>query len=259
MSCVRRHYPQIYLSKTKLNINEKSLKVEKQDFITAQKNIIPASYRGKLIVVKCLSNTIVPLLQDIFSFILNLIHTTCPPEMLVLRNTENLSISKSINCPRILICGLDNSHTNHLAPAILHEFEHLPCHVLDVITLFEETGKAVEEVIIQKVKSAKHTLPSLLYVPDILLWWNLVDQICRNIFISLMKGQNRSVKMLVLITITSDIINIPHEILELFDQRRGEVVEIQYPNSDQRLNYFKQLFFKNNTTLSTTLSQTSFG
>lgn len=96
-----------------------------------------------------------------------------------------------------------------------------------------------------------------------------------------MKGQNRSVKMLVLITITSDIMNIPTEvfsifsfhcrsidndnhakinqILELFDQRRGEVVEIQYPNSDQRLNYFKQLFFKNNATSSATSSQTSFG
>lgn len=61
--------------------------VEKQDFIKAQKNIIPASYRVKLIVVKCLSNTIVPLLQDIFSFILDLLHTTCPPEMLILRNT----------------------------------------------------------------------------------------------------------------------------------------------------------------------------
>ena len=58
-------------------------------------------------------------------------------------------MSKSSGCPRILLCGEDDSHTRHLGPALLHTLEHLPCHILDVTTLFEETGKAAEEAMIQ--------------------------------------------------------------------------------------------------------------
>lgn len=46
------------------------------------------------------------------------------------------------------MCG-DDSHTRHLGPALLHTLEHLPCHVLDVTTLFEETGRTAEEALIQ--------------------------------------------------------------------------------------------------------------
>lgn len=60
--------------------------------------------------------------------------------------------SRSASCPRILLCGDDDSHTRHLGPALLHTLEHLPCHMLDVTTLFEETGRAAEEAIIQVTK-----------------------------------------------------------------------------------------------------------
>jgi hypothetical protein len=56
-----------------------------------------------------------------------------------------------MNCPRILLCGIDDCHTRHIGPAILHTLEHLPCHILDVTTLFEETSRAAEETIIQVI------------------------------------------------------------------------------------------------------------
>ena len=58
-------------------------------------------------------------------------------------------MTHSSNCPRILLCGTDDCHTRHLGPAVLHTLEHLPCHTLDVTSLFEETLKAAEEAIIQ--------------------------------------------------------------------------------------------------------------
>lgn len=61
----------------------------------------------------------------------------------------NITTSKSTTSPRLILCGDDDCHTRHLAPALLHHLEHLPCHVLDVMALFEETGRAVEETIIQ--------------------------------------------------------------------------------------------------------------
>ncbi|XP_008549575.1 ATPase family AAA domain-containing protein 2B isoform X2 [Microplitis demolitor] len=259
MCCVRRHYPQIYSSKTKFNINERTLKVEKQDFVLAQRSIVPASCRVKSILIKCLSSYIFPLLEDHFYSILNIIRSVCPSEMLIPKDTSSSSVFKSTHCPRLLLCGRDNCHTRHLGPALLHNIENLPCHLLDVVSLFEETGRTVQETIIQKVKTAKRTLPSILYVPDILTWWNLVEEISRNIFISLMKGQDRSVYMFVLITISSDITDIPHEIVELFDEHQGEIYEIQCPNSVQRKKFFQQLFLNPHTTANTISNHSSYG
>ncbi|EFN90048.1 ATPase family AAA domain-containing protein 2B [Harpegnathos saltator] len=123
--------------------------------------------------------------------------------------------SKSNGCPRILLCGNDDSHTRHLGPALLHTLEHLPCHVLDVTTLFEETGKAAEEAMIQKMKTARRTLPALLYVPGILTWWDLVDETARVVFTSLMRGLDRSVHMLVLMTAHCRHIDLPPEVAAL--------------------------------------------
>lgn len=64
--------------------------------------------------------------------------------------------SRSNSCPRILLCGDDDSHTRHLGPALLHSLEHLPCHLLDITTLFEETGKAAEEALIQVIITYYH-------------------------------------------------------------------------------------------------------
>jgi len=58
-------------------------------------------------------------------------------------------MSHSINGPRMLLYGTDDCHTRHLAPAVLHSLEHLPCHILDVTALFEDTGRAAEESIIK--------------------------------------------------------------------------------------------------------------
>lgn len=74
---------------------------------------------------------------------------------------------------------------------------------------------------LQKVKTARHTLPSMLYVPDILAWWDLVDETARIVFTSLIKGLDRSVHMLVLATIFCDSSNIPIEVLLI-------IIDIRY-------------------------------
>ncbi|CAK9825445.1 ATPase family AAA domain-containing protein 2 [Anthophora retusa] len=200
MCCVRRNYPEIYTSKAKYQINERHLKVEKQDFMRAQQNIMPASHRVSVAPVKSLSFKVQPLMQDNLSRILSQLEILCPTGMLICDVISGRAVSRSNSCPRILLCGDDNSHTRHLGPALLHTLEHLPCHVLDIMTLFEETGRAAEEAIIQKLKMARRSLPSLLYIPDILAWWDLVDEAARVVFTSMMQGLDQSVHMLILTT-----------------------------------------------------------
>ncbi|XP_058809919.1 ATPase family AAA domain-containing protein 2-like [Phymastichus coffea] len=247
MCCVRRNYPQIYTTKSKYHINERSLKVEKLDFIKAQQNIVPASHRICVIPVKTLPSEMRALLQDKLTCIMSSLHSICPAEMITSNDLGDSIASHSTNCPRLLLCGTDDCHTRHLGPAVLHALEHLPCHVLDVTTLYEETGRTVEEAIIQKVKAARHTLPSLLYVPDVLSWWNLVDEIARVVFTSLIKGLDNSVHVLVLTTAKCDRHDLPPEILELFNEHQQEIFEIGSPNRTEREQYFYEMFLRTNS------------
>ncbi|KAK2577984.1 hypothetical protein KPH14_008416 [Odynerus spinipes] len=242
MCCVRRNYPEIYTSKSRYYINERHLKVEKQDFLKAQENIVPASHRVVIAPVKSLSIRIQPLLRDNLSAIHSQLQILCPEGMLTSDDIVGKASSRSTTCPRILLCGEDDSHTRHLGPALLHELDHLPCHVLDVTTLFEETGRAAEETIIQRVKAARRTLPSLLYVPDVLTWWNLVDETARVVFISLMRDLDSSVNMLIITTANSSYKDLPSEIRDSFDRHRDEVFEVPLPGFRERQSFFLQLF-----------------
>ncbi|XP_076665024.1 ATPase family AAA domain-containing protein 2-like [Andrena cerasifolii] len=242
MCCVRRNYPEIYTTNAKYQINERHIKVEKQDFLRARQNIMPASHRVSVTPVKSLSFKIQPLLQDNLSRILSELEILCPAGMLVCDVITGKAASRSTSCPRILLCGDDDSHTRHLGPALLHTLEHLPCHMLDVTTLFEETGRAAEEAIIQKMKMARRSLPALLYVPDIMVWWYLVDEAARVVFTSLLQGLDRSVHLLILATANCSQEDLPADISCLFDQHQGEVFEIMPPGEQERESFFKQLF-----------------
>ncbi|XP_067215451.1 ATPase family AAA domain-containing protein 2-like isoform X3 [Linepithema humile] len=242
MCSIRRNYPQIYTCKSKYHINERQLKVEKEDFLKARQNIVPASHRIIIAPIKNLSVKVQPLLQEDLANILTRLQMLCPTGMLTSDNITGKATSKSSVCPRILLCGDDDSHTRHLGPALLHTLEHLPCHILDVTTLFEETDKAAEEAMIQKIKTARRTLPALLYVPGILTWWDLLNETARVVFTSLMRGLDRSVHMLVLMTAHCRHSNLPLEIAELYDDNHGEVYEVRLPSAEKRRSFFKQLF-----------------
>lgn len=71
-------------------------------------------------------------------------------------------------------------------------------------------------IVIQKIKTARHTLPALLYVPDVLTWWELVNETARVVFTSLMRGLDRSVHMLVLMTVHCRHADLPSEVDILF-------------------------------------------
>lgn len=67
-------------------------------------------------------------------------------------------------------------------------------------------------VIEQLIKTARRTLPALLYAPGILTWWSLVDETARVVFTSLIHGLDRSVHILVLMTAHCQYIDLPSEV-----------------------------------------------
>lgn len=55
-------------------------------------------------------------------------------------------------------------------------------------------------------------MPSLLYVPDILSWWSIVNETARAVFISLMRNLDRTINLLVFATANIPYDNLPHEV-----------------------------------------------
>ncbi|OAD53983.1 ATPase family AAA domain-containing protein 2 [Eufriesea mexicana] len=92
------------------------------------------------------------------------------------------------------------------------------------------------------MKMARRSLPSLLYIPDILVWWDLVDEAARVVFTSLMQGLDRSVHMLILTTANCSQEDLPTDISSLFDEYQGEMFQVMPISEKQRELFFKQLF-----------------
>lgn len=62
------------------------IKVEKEDFLKARQNIVPASHRIIIAPIKSLPSKIQPLLQEDLAGILSRLQTLCPTGMLTSDN-----------------------------------------------------------------------------------------------------------------------------------------------------------------------------
>ena len=80
--------------------------------------------------------------------------------MAVLRDSFSPGVSpaagrvRGCHRPRLLLAGTrGQGQTTHLAPAIVHTLEKLPCQKLDLATLYSVSARAPEEACAQVTKS----------------------------------------------------------------------------------------------------------
>jgi SpoVK/Ycf46/Vps4 family AAA+-type ATPase len=98
--------------------------------------------------------------------------------------------------PRVLITGRPGQAlSTYVGPAILHHLERLPCHILDLATLFSNSARTAEENLCRVFHEAKRTVPSVLYVPNL-------SELCMNetvkqTFLSLLSGVQPTAPLLV--------------------------------------------------------------
>ncbi|XP_074642373.1 ATPase family AAA domain-containing protein 2-like [Tubulanus polymorphus] len=144
--------------------------------------------------------------------------------------------------PRLLITGTDGQgHTSHLAPAILHQLEKLPVHVLDLPALYAVAAKTPEESVAQIFLEAKRTSPCIMYIPHICQWWDVVSDTLRATFLCLLRSLQPTTPLLLLATS-----NEPHETMDemlksLFCPLGKEVVVMDNPYDEERKAFFEQV------------------
>ncbi|NXM71883.1 ATAD2 protein, partial [Serilophus lunatus] len=131
----------------------------------------------------------------------------------------------------------------HLAPAVIHALEKFPVYTLDLPALFVSTTSP-EETCAQLMQEAQRTAPSIMYVPQIPLWWETVGPTVKAIFTTLL--QNIPAFAPILLLATSDVQHgdLPEEIKALFNNDREEVFKIQWPTCAERRSFFEDLVMK---------------
>uniref|UniRef100_A0A8C4ULJ4 ATPase family AAA domain-containing protein 2 n=1 Tax=Falco tinnunculus TaxID=100819 RepID=A0A8C4ULJ4_FALTI len=143
--------------------------------------------------------------------------------------------------PRFLLVGKPGSgQASHLAPAVIHALEKFPVYTLDLSVLFVGITSP-EETCAQLMREAQRTAPSIIYIPNIHLWWEAVGATLKATFTTLL--QNIPAFAPVLLLATSDVFyaDLPEEVKELFVKEFEQVFNICLPDQDERRKFFEDL------------------
>uniref|UniRef100_A0A493TQN1 ATPase family AAA domain containing 2 n=1 Tax=Anas platyrhynchos platyrhynchos TaxID=8840 RepID=A0A493TQN1_ANAPP len=143
--------------------------------------------------------------------------------------------------PRLLIVGKEGySQVSYVAPVVLHALEKFPVHTLDLSVLLTNVAPP-EEICGQLIRNAQKTAPSIIYVPDIHLWWDNAGPALKLTFLTLLR--NIPAFLPVLLLATSDVchLDLPEEIQKLFNKEFGEVFNLELPGRAERAALFEDL------------------
>lgn len=76
-------------------------------------------------------------------------------------------------------------HVSHIAPAILHHFDHLPVTVVDLSSINDQNLRNSEaSSLLQKIREARQSMPGILYFPDITSWWESIEETARMVLVA---------------------------------------------------------------------------
>ncbi|XP_023583947.1 ATPase family AAA domain-containing protein 2 isoform X1 [Trichechus manatus latirostris] len=147
--------------------------------------------------------------------------------------------------PRILIVGEPGfGQGSHLAPAVIHALEKFTVYTLDIPVLFGVSATSPEETCAQMIREAKRTAPSIVYVPHIHLWWEIVGPTLKATFTTLLQNIPSFAPVLLLATSDKPHSALPEEVQELFIRGYGEIFNVQLPGEEERTKFFEDLILK---------------
>uniref|UniRef100_A0A5F9CS40 Bromo domain-containing protein n=1 Tax=Oryctolagus cuniculus TaxID=9986 RepID=A0A5F9CS40_RABIT len=147
--------------------------------------------------------------------------------------------------PRMLIVGEPGfGQGSHLAPAVIHALEKFTVYTLDIPVLFGVSATSPEETCAQMIREAKRTAPSIVYVPHIHLWWEIVGPTLKATFTTLLQNIPSFAPVLLLATSDKPHSALPEEVQELFIHDYGEIFNVQLPGKEERTKFFEDLILK---------------
>ncbi|CAH6723693.1 tat-binding homolog 7 [[Candida] jaroonii] len=269
LSSIQRKYPQIYFTNEKLKVHPSKVRVIAKDFMNAVEKIVPSSARSTSSRssplpsnLKCLlENSLNEITLKLNNLIPNSIHTknnkksTKLDEALyldpttkdedggfgrqeLLKNLENSRICK----PHLLICGDHGNGQQYLGSAILNYLEGFQVQSLDIGSMFEDPTRTPESTIVQAFIEARRHQPSIVFIPNIDIWYNVVPYSAKATLTSLLRSLKSNEKILLLGISETNMEQLDPEIKLIFGlNNEGNNVSLRNPKVDERKEFFKSL------------------
>ncbi|EPX71462.1 ATPase with bromodomain protein [Schizosaccharomyces octosporus yFS286] len=256
LNSIKRTYPQLYKSNKRLQFDPNTIQVKVKDFALSMKRIIPSTARSSIAFNKPLPVEVKPLLDDSLNRILSYLskHMPIPPKVNILDEVmyddpgeddfeyqqkldqfEKLRIYK----PRVLICGQKGLGQVSLGPAVLQYYEGVHVQSFDMSVLLQDSTQSIETSIIHLFTEVRRHTPSVIYIPDVDSWLNVLPPSASTTFSSLLERLDFSDQILFLAISTSPRKDLHPQLKEWFPKQ--SVIELQYPSRDKIENFFQPI------------------
>ena len=216
LNAVQRRYPQIYSSNEKLMIDPKTVEVTPKDFMISVKKMIPSSERSASSGASPLPPAVEPLLRKHLGELKNVIAEVLPQRKKTtaleeaqyedvadgsgFRKEKMLQAFETTRVfrPRLLVRGTPGMGQQYLAAALLNHFEGLHVQSFDLPTLLGDSASSPEATVIRLFAEVKTHKPSVIYIPNVQVWYNTVGQTTLSTFLGLLRSLNPTDPILLL-------------------------------------------------------------
>jgi SpoVK/Ycf46/Vps4 family AAA+-type ATPase len=262
LNAVQGTFPQIYSSDRKLQIDTNKIKVLAKDFMLSVNKIVPSSERSSTGKVEPLSNSIEPLLRKPLEQIHQILEEVFPRRAKLTaleeaqfddrddsqgfeRETMQREFDRArVFRPRLLIRGVRGMGQHHISSALLHKFEGVFVQSFDMATLMEESSRSPEAAVIQLFKEVRRHTPSVVFLPNVDVWYETVGATVVKTFTSLLRSipPNDPILVLGIMEIdTPDEKPNPNMMRDLFGFSARTDYEIKRPDQTARHEFFEAL------------------
>lgn len=269
LNSIQRKYPQIYQTNEKLQVSPAKVKVIAKDFMKAVEKIVPSSARSTVSSssplpqhLKCLlepqfeevSKKLTSLLPDSIHLKGHKKRTQLDEAMYIdptvndqdggfarqelLKNLENSRTCK----PHLLICGDNGNGQQYIGSAILNYLEGFQVQSLDMGSMFEDPTRTPELSIVQAFVEARRHQPSIIFIPTIDIFFQVVPHSAKATLTSLLRSLKSNEKILLLGIAETSMDGLDPEIKLIFGlNNESNNVSLHNPDVAQRKEYFKLL------------------
>lgn len=249
LNAVQRRYPQIYKSNEKLQIKPETINIAAKDFMISVKKMVPSSERSASSGAAPLPTKIEPLLRQPLKAIENVVADIIPQKkrltalqeaefedaeddrgMKAERMQQEFERSRVFR-PRLLIRGVPGMGQQYLAGALLNHFEGLHVQAFDLPTLLSDSTRSSEAAIVQLFTEVRRHKPSVIYIPNVDVWYRTVGQAVISTFVGLLRSLAPTDPVLLLGILECEEQDIDERMIkDLFGYSRKSLFEIGKPS-----------------------------
>ncbi|KAK4547184.1 hypothetical protein LTR36_001405 [Oleoguttula mirabilis] len=261
LNAVQGTYPQIYASNQKLVIDPSTIKVLAKDFMISVNKIVPSSERSAASGAAPLKKDIEPLLRKSLAQVVSRVDEAIPrkrkataleeamyddreDEQGFERETMARQFESSrIFRPRLLIRGSPGMGQQYLGAALLSRFEGLHVQSFDLATLMKDSTRSPEAAIVQLFEEVKRHKPSVIYLPNVDIWYQTIGESAIRTFTGILRGLPPTDPVLVLGIMDREIDDKSDAdkrmLQELFGYSEKNLYSLVRPDEPARLEYFE--------------------